>query len=297
MQRREFLRTATLGAGALVLGPAGAAEKAVAGNFDAFEVVELGHTGLKFPRLMMGTGVRGGMRQCNLTRMGAEKAQALLRAAYERGIRAFDLADLYGTHGFLLPALKGVKRSELCISSKIWFRGGGIPEKERPDADVVVARFLKEIGTDYLDLVQLHCVTTEKWPDELQKQEDILATLKKKGVIRAHGVSCHSLVALEAAAKTPWTDSVHTRINPFGALMDGPAGKVLPVAKEIKAAGKGLIAMKILGEGKFGKDDEKKLESLRYVLTEARADWLLVGFDAAEQVDDIAHCVRQISRV
>lgn len=292
MKRREFLKTAALGAGALALGTA----QATVGKFDAFEVVELGHTGLKFPRLMMGTGVRGGMRQCNLTRMGAEKAQALLRAAFDRGIRAFDLADLYGTHSFLLPALKGVKRSELCISSKIWFRGGGIPEKERPDADVVVARFLKEIGTDYLDLVQLHCVTTEKWPDELQKQEEILAALKKKGVLRAHGVSCHSLAALSAAAKTQWTDSVHTRINPFGALMDGPAEKVLPVAKEIKAQGKGLIAMKILGEGKFGKDEEKKLASLRYVLTEARADWLLVGFDNAEQIDDLAKCVRQVPR-
>lgn len=292
MKRREFLKSTALGAAAIALSPAQTASV----NFDAFEVVELGRTGLKFPRLMMGTGVRGGMRQCNLTRMGAEKAQALLRAAFDRGIRAFDLADLYGTHSFLLPALKGIKRSELCISSKIWFRGGGIPEKERPDADVVVKRFLKEIGTDYLDLVQLHCATTAKWPEELQKQEEILSSLKKQGVIRAHGVSCHSLVALQAAAQTPWTDSVHTRLNPFGAVMDGPVEKILPVAKEIRTAGKGLIAMKILGEGKFGNDEEKKLASLRYVLTEARADWLLIGFDKAEQIDDIARCVRQLPR-
>jgi aryl-alcohol dehydrogenase-like predicted oxidoreductase len=297
MKRREFLKTATLGAGALALGRAGAAEQAATGSFDAFEVVELGLTGLKFPRLMMGTGIRGGMRQCNLTRMGMEKAYALLRAAYERGIRAFDLADLYGTHGFLLPALQGVKRSELCISSKIWFRTGGIPEQERPDADVVVARFLKEIGTDYLDLVQLHCVTEENWTEKLQQQTEILETLKKKGLIRAHGVSCHTLPALAAASQTPWTDSVHTRINPFGLVMDGTAEKVLPVAKQIKAAGKGLIAMKILGEGKFGKDEAKKIASLRYALTEARADWLLVGFDSADQIDDLARCVRQIPRV
>lgn len=297
MKRREFLQTAALGAGALALGRAGAAEPSAAGCFDAFEAVELGHTGLKFPRLMMGTGIRGGMRQCNLTRMGTDKAYALLRAAYERGIRAFDLADLYGTHGFLLPALNGVKRSELCLSSKIWFRAGGIPDQERPDADVVVARFLKEIGTDYLDLVQLHCVTEGDWTDKLRKQTDILETLKTKGVIRAHGVSCHSLPALQAAAQTPWTDSVHTRLNPYGLLMDGTAEKVLPVTQQIKAAGKGLIAMKILGEGKFGKDEVKKVASLRYALTVARADWLLVGFDSADQIDDLAKCVRQIPRV
>jgi len=296
MKRREFLKTAALGAGALALERAGAAAQAATGAFDAFEVVELGHTGLKFPRLMMGTGIRGGMRQCNLTRMGTDKAYALLRAAYERGIRAFDLADLYGTHGFLLPALQGVKRSELCISSKIWFRAGGIPEEERPDADVVVARFLKEIGTDYLDLVQLHCVTEENWTEKLQQQTEILEKLKQKGLIRAHGVSCHTLPALSAAAQTPWTDSVHTRINPYGLLMDGTAEKVLPVAKQIKAAGKGLIAMKILGEGKFGKDEAKKIASLRYALTEARADWLLVGFDSVDQIDDLAACVRKVQR-
>jgi aryl-alcohol dehydrogenase-like predicted oxidoreductase len=296
MKRRDFLKSAALSAGALALGRADAAEKTAAGNFDVFEVVELGRTGLKFPRLMMGTGVRGGMRQCNLTRMGAEKAHALLRAAYDRGIRAFDSADLYGTHPFLLSALKGIKRSELCLSSKIWFRSGGIPEKERPDADVVVKRFLKEISTDYLDLVQLHCTTTEKWPEELQKQEDILTSLKKQGVIRAHGVSCHSLPALAAAAKTPWTDAIHARINPFGMLMDAPTEKVMPVVKQIKTAGKGLIAMKILAEGKVGSDEEKKTAALRFALTEARADWLLIGFDKAEQIDDIAKCVRQIPR-
>jgi len=296
MKRREFLKTAALGAGALTFNCAGAAEPPAAGSFDAFEVVELGRTGLKFPRLMMGTGVRGGMRQCNLTRMGTDKAYALLRAAFDRGIRAFDLADLYGTHSFLLPALKGVKRSELCISSKIWFRTGGIPEQERPDADVVVARFLKEIGTDYLDLVQLHCVTEDNWVEKLQKQIEILETLKQKGVIRAHGVSCHSLPALQAAAKLPWTDSVHARINPYGLLMDGTAEKVLPVVQQIKSAGKGLIAMKILGEGKLGNSEAKKLASLRYALTEARADWLLVGFDAAEQIDDLAACVRKVPR-
>ena len=94
----------------------------------------------------------------------------------------------------------------------------------------------------------------------------------------------------------PWTDSIHTRINPFGLLMDGPAEKVLPVAKQIKAAGKGLIAMKILGEGKLGNSEAKKIASLRYVLTEARADWLLVGFDSADQIDDLAACVRKVQR-
>jgi hypothetical protein len=79
-------------------------------------------------------------------------------------------------------------------------------------------------------------------------------------------------------------------------LMDAPTEKVMPVVKQIKTAGKGLIAMKILAEGKVGSDEEKKTAALRFALTEARADWLLIGFDKAEQIDDIAKCVRQIPR-
>jgi len=67
---------------------------------------------------------------------------------------------------------------------------------------------------------------------------DSLAQLKSKGIIRAHGVSCHSLAALEAAAAEPWVDSVHARINPFGMSMDDKPDKVVPVLKKLHAAGK-----------------------------------------------------------
>src|SRR5262249_47419947 len=159
--------------------------------------------------------------------------EALFRDAYERGVRVFDLADLYGTHPFVMPALKKMPRKDFAIITKIWFRPGGIPEPERPDADVVIQRFLKEIGTDYLDLVLLHCVVSPKWPEELQRQMEIMAKLKQKGVIRGHGVSCHSIEALEAAAREPWVDSVHARINPYGTRMDGPPEKVVPALKKI----------------------------------------------------------------
>ena len=156
------------------------------------------------------------------------------------------------------PALKGIPRDKFTIVTKIWFRSGGIPERERPDADVVVERFIKEVQTDYLDLVLLHCVESAKWPTELRRQMDLLAKLKEKGTIRAHGVSCHSLPALEAAVSEPWVDSVHARINPYGVKMDGPAEKVAPVLQQLCKAGKGVVGMKIIGEGQFGTDEERK---------------------------------------
>ena len=182
------------------------------------------------------------------------------------------------------------------IITKIWFRPGGTPDKERPDADVVVQRFLKEVGTDYLDLVLLHCVESPKWPEELRKQMDILARLKEKGLIRAHGVSCHSLPALEAAATEPWVDSVHARINPYGMSMDDKPEKVAPVLKRIHDAGKGVVGMKIIGEGRLRDDDAKRNETAKYVLGLGCVDILNVGFEKVEEIDDFADRVKKVPR-
>ena len=295
LDRRRFLQASALGVGGLVFGPALNAVSA-APTFDPYERVPLGKTGLKVSRVCLGTGMRGGQRQSNHTRQGKEKFQALLRAAYDRGVRLFDLADLYGSHPYLIPALAGVKREDFAIITKIWWSGGGIPEAERPDADRVVTRFLKEIGTDYLDVVLLHCVTSPKWPEDLRKQMDILAALKQKKVIRAHGVSVHSLPALEAAAAEPWVDSVHTRINPYQMSMDGPPDKVVPVLRKLHDAGKGVIGMKIIGEGRLRNDPERRAESVRYVLTLGCVDVLNVGCESTAELDDLAELVKRVPK-
>ncbi len=298
MKRREFLLKSTLGVGGVLAG-----ERLVRGTetrpsfYDPYETVPLGKTGIKFSRFCLGTGMHGANRQSNHTRMGKEKLEALIHGAYDRGIRMFDLADLYGTHPYLMPALKGVPRDKIGIVSKIWWHPkGGIPEKERPDADVVVQRFLKEIGTDYLDLVLLHAVVSPQWPEELRKQMDIMEKLKQKGVIRAHGVSCHSLAALEACATEPWVDSVHARINPYGMSMDGTAEQVAPVLRKIHDAGKGVVGMKIIGEGRLRNDPEKRDETARFVLGLGCVDILNVGFEKVEEIEDFEARVRKVER-
>lgn len=295
IKRREFLTRSAFGVGAALLGtPLLAEVKPRTKFFDPYEPVPLGKTNLKVSRFCLGTGMKGGDRQSNQTRLGKEKFEALIREAHDRGTQLFDLADLYGTHPYVIPALQGITRDKFQIVTKIWWREGGIPEKERPDADVCVERFLRELKTDYIDLVLLHCVVSAKWPEELRKQMDILAKLKEKGVIRAHGVSVHSLPALEAVVNEPWVDSVHTRINPYGMSMDGPADKVAPVLQKIHAAGKGVVGMKIVGEGRLRNDPEKRDESLRYVLGLGCVDVLNVGCESIAEVDDMAERVRKV---
>lgn len=310
VQRRDFLKYSAMGLGGLMMGSASwcaAAGEVGAGtssgaavaagkSLDAFEKVPLGKTSVRMSRLIMGTGVQAWHRESKQTRTGAGNFQALLRGAYDRGVRTFDMADLYGSHQHVAKAMEGVPRDSYSLVSKIWWREDGINEPERPDADVVVARFLKETKSDYLDLVLLHCVESPNWPRELRRQMDILAGLKEKGIIRAHGVSCHSLPALEAAVGEPWVDSVHTRINPYGTKMDGPPEKVAPVLQRLSKAGKGVVGMKLIGEGAFSKSEDKIDESIKYVTNLNCLSVYLVGIEKLAEIDDFAVRLKRVSR-
>jgi len=184
-------------------------------------------------------------------------------------------------------ALSGMDRDQLVITSKIWTRGGGIPETERPDADVVVDRFRKEMGVDYFDLVQIHCMVDGDWTDSQRRQMDILENLKAKGVIRAHGVSVHSLEAMKAILDDPWVDVLHARINPYGIAMDKPdPEEVVEVIHKVHASGKGIIGMKLVGNGEYTGDSEKINHAIRFVLGLGSVDMMIVGFENEYQVDN-----------
>jgi len=289
LSRRQFITKVSAGAGTVLLGNTlnALTPGETASPKDPFQIITLGKTGIKTTLLGMGTGFNGGDRSSAITRAG--NAESLIRYAYEKGIRFFDCADTYGTHLYAAKALRGLPRDKFILSSKIWESQGGIPEAERPDADVVVARFLKELNTDYLDIVQLHCMTSANWTDEQKKQMDILETLKSKGIIRAHGVSVHSLEAMEAAAASDWVDIIHVRINPFGAAMDSrDPSLVIPLIEKLHKSGKGVIGMKLIGNGDFRDDSEKVNQSLKYVLTLGTVDMIIIGFEKPEQIDNYA---------
>ena len=296
LTRRQFLiKTVAAGAGSVLLGKTalGFSSLSTGTVADPFRIVTLGKSGLKSTFLGMGTGFNGNNRSSNITRAGV--AESIIRQAYEKGLRFFDCADSYGTHPFTAAALKGVPRESYTLSSKIWVGPGGIPEPERPGADVVVDRFRKELNTDYLDLVQLHCMTDAKWTDKQKKQMDILENLKARKIIRAHGVSVHSLEAMEAAAENPWIDVIHVRINPFGEVMDkSNPSAVVPVIAKLHNAGKGVIGMKLIGNGNFKNDSEKIDASLKYVLGLGTVDMIIVGFELPEQIDNYIERVRKV---
>ncbi|HAM10774.1 MAG TPA: aldo/keto reductase [Bacteroidales bacterium] len=294
LTRREFLtRTVSAGAATIILGNTSLApgiNKSVRIK-DPLQMVTLGNTGIKTTFLGMGTGFSGGNRSSNITRAGV--AESLIRQAYEKGIRFFDCADSYGTHPYTATALKGFPREEYTVFTKMWVGQGGVPEPERPEADVVVERFRKELDSDYIDLVQIHCMTDALWTDRQKRQMDKLENLKAKNIIRAHGVSVHSLEAMEAAADSPWVDVIHVRVNPYGEAMDKKdPSLVIPVIEKLHKSGKGVIGMKLIGNGNFRNDSDKIDASLNYVLGLGTVDLITVGFENPEQIDNYLARIR-----
>lgn len=287
LNRRAFLSALSLGTAHLMFNNPlyGAARRF--SSIDPLQRVTLGKSGLNPSLLGVGTGVSGGSRSSFLTRQDASKSISTLRHAYDRGFRMFDCADTYGTHPLMAEALKGMEREKLTLTSKIWTRTGGIPETERPDAHIVVDRFRKELNTDYIDLVQIHCMVDTDWTDEERRQMDILEDLKSKGIIKAHGVSVHSLDAMKTAVADPWVDVLHARINPYGIAMDKPdPEEVVEVIHQMHAKGKGVIGMKLVGNGDLRNESEKIDHSLRFVLGLGSVDMMIIGFETSDQIDN-----------
>ena len=287
LSRRQFLGALALGSAHLMFENPLYGASGRFTSYNPLQSVKLGKSGLNPSLVGFGTGVSAGNRTSFLTKQEKEKSVALLRHAYDRGFRMFDCADTYGTHGIMAEALETMDREKLVLTSKMWTRKGGIPEDERPDADIVVDRFRKEMNTDYIDLVQIHCMVDSDWTDNERRQMDILENLKAKGIIRAHGTSVHSLEAMQAAVEDPWVDVLHARINPYGIAMDkkDPA-EVVEVIHKLHASGKGVIGMKLVGNGKFKEESEKIDHTLKFVLGLGSVDMMIVGFEDEAQVDN-----------
>jgi 1-deoxyxylulose-5-phosphate synthase len=281
MHRREFLVRSVSAAGAAWFFPksilTALAEQTLTTKFAASDTVTLGSTGIKTSRLAMGTGTVGSGHHSHQTALGVKGLSDLLLNGYDHGLRFFDAADSYGSHPHVAEALKHVPRDKVTVLTKSWARDA---EGMRADLD----RFRRELGTDYLDICLMHCVTESDWTDRFRGAMDVLSEAKQKGSIRAHGCSCHSIEALRTAAKSSWVEIDLARINPVGAYMDADPATVVNVLKEMKAAGKAVVGMKILGQGTLSTRQD---EAIRYALSLGVLDAFTIGAESKGEQEDL----------
>jgi predicted aldo/keto reductase-like oxidoreductase len=285
--RREFLQTSLTATSALILGPGAllSAQAKSASKRTAVDQVSLGNTGIRISRLGMGTGSNSGQVQRDL---GQEGFNSLVKYAYDQGITYFDCSQTYRTFEWLGGAIKGLPREKLFIQSKI----PGQPENVLE----VIDHHRKVFDTDYVDTMLIHCMIKDGWTDQWKRIMDAFDEAKGKGWIRSKGVSCHSLPALRGATATPWVEVHLVRVNPQGHRIDGPeesvwndsihdVGPVVTELKAMRAKGRGVIGMKIIGNGEFV-DAADREKSIRFAMSMPELDAVVIGFKNRSEIDE-----------
>lgn len=277
--RREFLAQSV----AAVLAAAGCSARAAARNAlpqDPTQKVALGKSGVQVSLVGMGTGTAGTEQSSNQVKLGVKGFTRVVRHALDRGVCFFDAADQYGSHVFLREALRGVPRERYVIQTKTHAHNARTAESH-------LERYRLELGVDSIDVVLLHCMTDGNWPEKNAGAMEYLMEARERGLIRAHGTSCHGMDPLRTAARHPFVQVDLARINPEGLIMDHrEPDEVASELQEMHDRGVGVVGMKVLGGGRIntpGRIDA----SLRYVLGLGTVDAFVIGFESPEQVDDI----------
>src|SRR4051812_14415199 len=286
LNRRDFLARSTAATTALAASASATTALAARANLpkSPTDKVTLGKSGVQVSLVGIGTGSHGSGQASDQTRLGVKEFTRVVRHALDRGIAFFDVADQYGSHVYLREALKGVPRESYVIQTKTH-------ATKFDDARSHLERYRMELGVEYIDIVLLHCMTKAGWPAENRGSMDYLREAKAQKIIRAHGTSCHGMDPLRTAAKDPFVEVDLARINPEGLKMDSEMAKkpidvVVSELEEMHSAGKGVVGMKIFGEGTM-KEPERRDASLRFVLGLGTVDAFIIGVESTEQVDDL----------
>lgn len=257
----------------------------------AADQVTLGNTGIKLSRLGFGTGSDNGAVQMASGKMFFID---LVHYAYDQGITYFDTARAYRTFDWMADAIKGLPREKLFIQSKVM----GRPE----DVLEVIDSHRKVLNTDYVDSLLVHCMTGGQWTDQWKRVMDAFNTAQERKWVRAKGVSCHTLPALRASVASDWPEVHLVRVNPQGIYTDAEhdhwdsqsnaIGPVMEQIKIMRTKGRGVIGMKIFGNGTFTNPADRE-KSIRYAMSQREIDAVVIGFRNRPEIDE---AIQRINR-
>jgi aryl-alcohol dehydrogenase-like predicted oxidoreductase len=245
-------------------------------------VVNLGQVGLRVSKLGFGTFDFGVPSLKISPKMGAQ----ILAESYRLGVTLWDTSDDYGSHPHIAQALKLVPREDVAISTKTSARDG-------KEAIKSLKHSLSELGTDYLDIFLLHYVRHE----QMERARSILKELrsaKKLGLIKAVGLSTHSVTVTREAAHFEDADVImsicckanQATIDKFSEhvpLEDGSIDEMLRAVADAHNNGKGTIAIKVLGSSAapLVRDYLRSISSIAHLES---VDTLVIGMKSLNQV-------------
>ncbi len=218
------------------------------------ERLEYGQTGLEISRLCLGAG------HLKNACASYEEGGKLLRAAFDCGITFWDTAEGYGSQPHVGAGLDGMDRSQVVIQTKT-------TAKDYEGARKCISRSLREMKTDYIDVLLLHGVSS---PEDLQSREGAFKALldaKREGLVRVVGCSTHLHTGpvMDAVIDHPEIQVILTTANKEGRMLEGSLVRHLEYIKRANERGKGISIMKVIAAGQI---DESEI-----------ADWIRWGFE------------------
>ncbi len=223
------------------------------------ERVRLGKTELQVSRIAFGTWSFGG----DWGRFDTDEATATIGRALELGITLFDTAQGYG-FGAAERLLGGalwtrVRREDVLVATKGGLRMEGdrlLRDASGPWLREGVEASLRNLGTDYIDLFQIH------WPDEHTPAEETAGALEdlvREGKIRHVGVSNYDVKQMEDLARF---GTVETSQPPYHLFRREIEDEILPYAMDhdigvlvYGAIAHGLLTGTMTPETRFSQDD------------------------------------------
>ncbi|MGA3187050.1 MAG: aldo/keto reductase [Bryobacteraceae bacterium] len=284
--RRDFIKASVA---ATALSAVAAPTKRLATDW-----VTLGKSNVKVTRLAFGTGTSSGAVQRSL---GQEGFTRLVRHAYDNGIRFFETAESYhGMAEMLAIALKGLPRDSYRLMTKY-----STPPTGDPAAKIDL--FRQQLGTEYIDILLLHCLRPPTWATDYKGLQDQFAEAKSKKVILCHGASIHGLPALRTIPGNEFLDIAMIRMNHKGAHMDTPemrdvsmpgnVDEVVAHTKKVHAQGMGVISMKLVGEGSFITAEDRDA-AMKFAMNLGCVDAVTIGFKNTAEIDE---AIERMNRV
>lgn len=223
------------------------------------EYTKLGNTGLEVSKLCLGCmGFGVAERWIHSWVIDEESSRKVIKKALDLGINFFDTANVYSdgtSEEFVGRALKDyANRDEIVLATKVYFpmhkgpNGSGLSRKHIMSE---IDKSLKRLGTDYVDLYQIH-----RWDynTPIEETMEALHDLVKAGKVRYIGASAmyawQFLKALHVAEKNGWTRFVSMQ-NHLNLIYREEEREMLPLCKEEKI---GVIPYSPLASGRLTRD-------------------------------------------
>jgi 1-deoxyxylulose-5-phosphate synthase len=141
------------------------------------------------------------------------------------------------------------------------------------------------------------------WADNTKRLQDGFSEAKNKKVILAHGASVHGLPALRTFPDNKWLDIAMIRMNHNGTKMDtveqrdvemlGDVDEVVTHTKKVHSQGAGVISMKLVGEGRFTRPQDREA-AMKFAMNLGAVDAVTLGFKNTAEIDE---AIERMNRV